>query len=266
MSNGSDVPFHPLADEPLLARVYGDSLSLPRYEDGILFHETYPELVCRALAARLSRPIHLYNRSMGGASIRELMTAWENDSRYFGDVDEILILQLGIVDCAPRPLGPRLRATVGMLPTRVRRPIIRFLHNNRSRILRSGLGSRFTSPKMFRRLYREWLRRITAQTHMTFVINIAPTTEAIETHSPGLSASIALYNSIIREAVDECNTPSIRLIDVHDAIAKEKVDKYVNVNDGHHITRAGHRLYADLILAHDMGSAMQAVHRSSSSP
>lgn len=239
--------------ERILIRVYGDSLSLPRFEDGIPFHETYPEIVCRELAVRLSRPVHLYNRSMGGASIQQLMTAWENDSRYFGDVDEVLIIQLGIVDCAPRPLGPRLRAAVGMLPTRLRRPIIRFLHNNRARILRSGLGSRFTPPRVFKQVYQNWLKRV-SNTHrgVTFVINIAPTIPTIEAHSPGLTASIELYNAMISDIVLQMNSPCVRLVDVHRHIQDRKIEEYIHAIDGHHITYRGHQLYAELILAEDV--------------
>jgi len=236
---------------PHLIRVYGDSLSLPRASDGIAYDDTYPEIVRRQLAIWAETPIALYNRSYGGATIADLKRVCDYDSTYFGDIDEIVILQLGIVDCAPRPLGPTLRYFVGRLPYRIKHKTIRFLHNNRAKILRAGLGSRFTSPTTFEKLYREWLRTICQRRSVVYILNIAPTLPHIEEHSPGLMASIRLYNATISTLVSEIPANRPILIDVHEAIMSLGAARCIHPDDGHHITSTGHRLYADLILAEE---------------
>lgn len=236
------------AEPPLLLRVYGDSLSMPRHEDGITYRETYAEIVRRELADFLGRPVDLYNRSIGGSTLPQLMQLWESDTRYFGAAEECIIVQAGIVDCAPRPLGPRLRFLVGQLPTFIKRRIIKFLHDNRARILRSGLGSRFTSPQVFAKTYQKWLHLMSERHQPVFIINIAPTTPDIEAHSPGLTKSIQYYNQMIDDIVRDLAHPKIALIDAYQQVVDRGVSEYICPNDGHHITWKGHQLYAELIM------------------
>lgn len=123
--------------------------------------------------------VGLYNRSMPGATIVDLYSKWKLDSTYFGAGD-VLIIQSGIVDCAPRPLGPRARNLVGKLPGLIKAKAIQFLHEHRAAILRKGLYSRRTSPARYRRTLERWLRQALENSHRIYVIKIAPTTESMD--------------------------------------------------------------------------------------
>ncbi|MCX7829826.1 MAG: hypothetical protein N2445_02020 [Acidobacteria bacterium] len=233
----------------LLIKVYGDSLSLPRPQDNIDFGEEYSFLLKLMLEEKKGENIFLWNRSLGGARIIELYKNYERDKFYIGK-SGILIIQSGVVDCAPRPLPLFLRELLSVSPSFIKWRVSRFLHNNRARILRSGLGTRPTPPKKFKKTLSKWLESAIKTELLILIINIAPNTDAIERHSPGFRRSIELYNKIICETVSEVNCSKISLIDVNSKIKEvdKNIEFLINQKDGHHITKEGHRLYSEMLI------------------
>jgi len=245
------------SETELLIRVYGDSLSLPRALDGIGYRDTYPELVSEGIRRRLpSLSLSLYNRSGGGMTIDAVHERYLHDCSYFGSrARQILLIQCGIVDCAPRPVPALIRKWIGRLPGRIRGPITGFLHRARPRLLRAGMSWRLTSPERFARVLSRWLEHASKTFERVYVLTIAPTVPAIATHSPGLAESISMYNDLIRDVSAATTSEAVVLVDIYSAISKDgPVASYVNPVDGHHITREGHVLYSDLILAHELAS------------
>lgn len=239
------------AEPSLLLRVYGDSLSMPRISEGIGYFDTYPELVRRAIA--LDNPalrVAVFNRSKGGVPIEELHALFTQDGAYLGKARaDILIIQCGIVDCAPRPVPPRVKAGIGKLPTPLRWLAAKFLHYARPYLLRAGFKWRETGVEQFEAVLDYWLDKAADAVCRIYVLNIAPTTPAMEKHSPGLSAGIESFNGAIARAI--ALHPLATLVDVHGAMQRpgEGESPYISGTDGHHITRQGHRLYADMICA-----------------
>lgn len=242
--------------ERLLLRVYGDSLSLPRPADGVLHCGTYPELIRDALEANYcGLRVTVWNRSRGGALIGELHESYRQDSAYFDAVEpSILVIQCGIVDCAPRPVPRRVREKIGRMPTPLRWLIAKFLHVARPFLLRAGIRWRATESDDFGHRLQAWIEDACSGKARVYVINIAPTVADIDAHSPGLADSISAYNEVIRRAA---SAGGATLIDVFGAIRSQPGGSgdYINRQDGHHITRQGHRLYADLLLAAEAGNA-----------
>lgn len=245
--------------ERLLIRVYGDSLSQPREEAGIQYYQTYPELI-RAELAQHYHNVHLYNRSKNGTPIRRIHEElFGPDEDYFGrQPEDVLIVQLGVVDCAPRPLSEGMRNFVSGLPKLLRVPLIHLIHRHRSAIQNFGPTRRFTSPETYRRIYREWLTGAAPRHARIYCINTAPTIAAIERHSRGFMASIELYNQILAEVVHEVGAPNVHLIDAHRLLLQQGVERCVNQQDGHHITHEGHRLYSQAILEIEKGCYVHA--------
>ena len=235
-----------------LVRVYGDSLSLPRCGDGIGYAQTFPELMRAGLSERSdAASIDLYNRSRSAATAPTLRIEFERDCSYFGpDAEQILVFQCGICDCAPRPVPGWLRAWIGRLPGFLRRRVVGLLHTNRARLLRAGFSWRDVEPALFTASIRAMLLDAAASARAVLVLNVAPTTAAMDAHSPGFSTSIELYNALLRDAVAAVGRTSVVLVDVHSAIAAAPngVERYVNQTDGHHITPDGHQLYCQLLL------------------
>ncbi|MBM3272726.1 hypothetical protein FJY94_05680 [Candidatus Kaiserbacteria bacterium] len=234
----------------LLLRVYGDSLSLPRPADGVLHGDVYPELIRDALEATYSGlRVSVWNRSRGGASIADLHDSYRQDSAYFDPIEpSILVIQCGIVDCAPRPVPPSVREKIGRLPTPLRWLVAKILHFARPFLLRAGIRWRATEGHDFETRLLAWIKAARTGATRVYVVNIAPTIPTIDAHSPGLADSIHDYNAAIRRAA---SAGGGTLIDVFGAIRAqpEGIDGHINPRDGHHISRQGHRLYADLLLA-----------------
>lgn len=232
----------------LVLRVYGDSLSMPRIGDGIPCNVTYPELAKLELE-KVGHVVRLYNRSRGGVTIRELAEQSQSDSTYFGEADRtVFVIQCGVVDCAPRPVPPTVRDGISKLPGRVRRRVIEFLHSHRSQLVRLGPPWRETAPDAFRKTLSAWLASTASEGLRTYIFNVVPTTEEMDSHSPGFSASIRLYNDMLRTAVS--GSERARLLDVHTAISTDPggMARYVNPSDGHHISAEGHLLYSRMLL------------------
>lgn len=238
-------------DGHFLIRVAGDSLSMPRISEQIPYQQTYAELLRRRIEVLgLHRSVNLYNRSRGGATVGKLLEDFKCDSFAFGNPGgDLFIIQSGIVDCAPRPISRVLRRGVGMLPGRAKTRAIRFLHDHRAALLKHGKVFRETPPEKFEKIYASWLGQACGEFRWVYAVNIAPTNPYIEERSPGFGASVRQYNSIISSVCQAEPKRNVRLINVHDEImnAPNGVSQFINRRDGHHITREGHQLYADLI-------------------
>jgi hypothetical protein len=235
------------ADDKIVIKIYGDSLSLPRPLDGVCYGEEYANLLQERLAdSTVNRDVFLYNRSEGGATVVRMFKRFKDDRIYLGE-GGIVVIQCGVVDCALRPLPKPLRLLLGYAPGFARKAIVAVLHRNRARILKAGLGTRLTSAARFRKVVSQWLREAESSQDYVLLINIAPTNPATEEHSPGFTKSIEMFNKILHESVLKNNSDKVRLVDIFQAIKdrSENVNVFINKKDGHHLTREGHLLYAD---------------------
>ncbi len=239
----------------ILVRIYGDSLSMPREFESVPFYCTYPELFRQSLEHIYpGKQVCLYNRSVGGGTIKSLWADYQRDSSYFRpDKGDVLIIQCGIVDCAPRPIPSSVGKFVSRLPGILQQVVRKFLHHYRPRILHSGFSWRHIIPQEFKSTLIKWLATAKEDFNRVYVFNIAPTNESIEAHSPGLSSSIELYNKLISKSIKSVESGNIHLMDIHKAIISSgsSISKYINDQDGHHITLEGHKLYARMIASHE---------------
>jgi len=232
--------------------VYGDSLSMPRWEESIQCNNLYSELFRAWLEKENpNNKVYLYNRSQGGESIRFLYKTFKKDMEYFGDFGEkILILQCGVVDCAPRPIPFVLRRLISIMPINMRNFIIKCIHDNRATLLRMGFKWFITEVFKFKTIYRKWLEEAVPKFSKIYIFNILPTTNEIESHSPGFSESITVFNRQIAQVIKSLNKDNLYLIDVHANCqqSKDHFKNIVNKNDGHHLTLAGHQFYCDMLI------------------
>jgi hypothetical protein len=243
-----------LAREALI-RVYGDSLSLPRADGGVTYRQTYCEVLVDGIRTRFPQlALSCYNRSGGGLTVTDLHERYLHDCSYFGmPQHQVLVVQCGVVDCAPRPTPAFLRRLIGKLPGRIRAPITAFLHHSRPWLLRAGLSWRLTSPHRFTQVLSRWLAHAANQSERVYVLNIAPTVPSIAVHSPGFEQSIVAYNALIAAAVAATPSDAVILIDVHETITRKgDVPTWISPSDGHHLTVKGNLLYAELILRHEL--------------
>jgi hypothetical protein len=226
-------------------RLYGDSLALPR--PGYLENNArYISLLCAWWMKQEGvQSIELCDRSKGSSTVADLYQWYEHDNVYFGETGDVLIIHCGIVDCAPRPVPRWLRNRIARLPGALRRRTIDFLHQHRAQILERSGGWRHIDPQLFRSIYKRWMEHAVERFSRVYIINIAPTNDLTEKHSPGFTQSIAQYNEIISDIVSALSAENLFLIDVHKIIneKRQEIDDYIVPDDGHHITALSHRIY-----------------------
>ena len=232
----------------LRVRVYGDSLALPR--PGIVANEERYVALLEGWWRSQGAWVELLDRSRANQTVVQARDAWVHDNAYFGEAADIVIAHVGICDCAPRPLTPRERALVSRLPAPARDSVIKVIHRFRHRLVQAR-DIRVVPPKTFRAVYREWLPKVVEHADRAYVLDVAPTNDAMEKRSPGLVAAISAYNEIIAETVAQLGAGKATLIGVHRMIddAPDGIDAFVLREDGHHITPRTHRMVFDQIRA-----------------
>lgn len=188
-----------------------DSLSLPRkYEGGVVLWEgTYFSQLKKKFP-----DVEFVLLAMGGITITQIQLALN----YYTQVNpDMVILQSGIVDCAPRALGQLEQQIIMKLHLfRLVHPLTKFLRKFRN--------INYTSPKIF----EETLLKIknTFPGKPFIGIGILPGCEAYDVKVPRVSQKITAYNSIIAKHtiyVDNTDFPREGII-----------------SDFHHMNEIGH--------------------------
>ena len=224
---------------PVIIGVLGDSLPLPRQFQELEFYQTYPYLLANWLRT-CGTHTEVWEAAQAGVPITNVIHNYEDYRTYVGrHTQGIGILHLGIVDCTPRPVPLGLRKTIGKLPTALRKPIIKVLHDYRVQILKYGPEFVFTKPQQFRRKYRYLLEQMTQDFGQVYAVNIIPPGPNFESRSPGVAQNAKAYNRIISEVTDSVEGATI--IHIWQACQQPGgIETLVSGHDGHHLNPAGH--------------------------
>jgi lysophospholipase L1-like esterase len=230
--------------------VLADSLALPRQEGegGIAYENTYPYL----LELRLRRSIRndipiIIERGMRLRTIEDVLQDW------FEMVElrspDVILIHVGIVDCAPRIFLRRERRFVERLrPAVLRQSILNFVHKHRSTIIRRRPRV-YVPPERFRDLVTQVMDKAERcrLRSLVFVTILMPP-ESLERRSPGFMGNVRIYNQILQELAAERGA---RLIDINAVIGPLGGTDKLTV-DGIHLNEAGHALLATEIERHIM--------------
>lgn len=224
--------------------VYSDSLAFRRPGQPQDLSFTYPFVLKDLIETRLGVRVNLVPRGGGGASVTTIREVLVRDSGYFGgdaSAMNIAAIQCGIVDCAPRPI------TYAVAPLLRRIPVLgpRLLSALIAR--RTGIQRLWSYTVTPRRRFSKEYARIVATCHASLIRPIAVglplPTLPIERRSPGFRRSASIYNGLIRDVLPES------FCDV-EQLMTESMRETVLLEDGHHLTEAGHRLYAEALFVH----------------
>lgn len=230
-------------------RLYADSLGLPR--PGVVsFNERYFSLYIKWFREQIKTEPEIVDHSRSNTTIKDLCAWFLEDNRYYGENADVIILQNGIVDCAPRPIPRKIRNVVSQLPNFLRKQVIKFLHNHRAKLQNLGLKYFLVKPNDFFEEYKKFLKLASKVAKRVYVFNIVPTNDDMEIQSPGLKKSITQYNELIAECIKELGLKNVYLLDVNKFIEShiKNLDDYVLKEDGHHITKLSHSIYSDMII------------------
>jgi acyl-CoA thioesterase I len=228
--------------------ILADSLALPRPEGlGSTPHEaTYPYLLDQSLRREMgSLAPQVIERGMRRRTIEDVLADWREMVEFRHP--DILVVHVGIVDCAPRVFLRRESDFVASLRlVRLRKFILNFAHNHRRRIV--TLRRRVYVPAHeFEVHVREVCERAQALGLKSLVfINIIRPPDDLEKRSPGFQLNVDIYNRILQSAAQ--NT-GIHLVDLNRLVTNNDGTSTV-LDDGIHLTEEGHRILARELKSH----------------
>jgi len=227
--------------------VMADSLAMPREgETNVAYETTYPYLLDQWLRQRFGSQAPLVSeRGMRRRTIEYVLDEWYElvDLRK----TDVVVVHVGIVDCAPRVFLRRERQFVENLrPGFLRRFILDYVHRHRRAVVNMRKKV-YVPPERFNALVGQVMAKAKASELRSLVIvNIITPPAEMDERSPGFIRNVGIYNEILRTHA-EAN--GAHLIDI-DRLIKEAGGVEQLTVDGIHINEAGHKMLAQEIEKH----------------
>jgi hypothetical protein len=208
-----------MANIPIVL-VLTDSLAFPRFEPEVVsYQETWV-----ALLKRYFPQIDFVHCGRGGATIDDL---FKHSAYYHWTMRPAMVLvQVGIVDCAPRALSIIEQQILQRLPI-VGAMLLALIRKNASK-LRRWRGMSYTSPTS----YEAWIKKFECIFPNIHWIGILPADANYESRLEGISVAINHYNALLQRR---------KYISTAD-FASEMI-----MSDHHHLNVAGHHRLATLL-------------------
>lgn len=218
-----------------------------------------PRLLIVGNSVSLTRPgavgyPDLIERRLGGAwEIRRLvesaMTVEDHEAAALEALrafrPDVLILQVGVVECAPRPISRRERALLGRVrPGRLQTRIIRFLHDHRARIIRLRGLNQWTPPARFAASVKRIVVAARASGARVLILPITRVTAYAELRQPNFNREIARYNAILRESCGE----GVAFIEEADVMSGLVPEEFSITEDSVHLNAVGQERMAEHIV------------------
>lgn len=197
-----------------------DSLTLPRLKPELCLHEeTWPEIL-------RAKGYHVHQVSIGGATSGDLARQCHYHKAFNADV---VIVQVGIVDCAPRFLTKFELSIFHKIPffgrvgiQALNRPIIK-------RIRKIS----YVNPELFFRNLQSIQRSFDPVD--VYFLGIVRGSQAYEKAAPGIINNIKKYNEIIKANFNY--------------LSLESIDVSCIMSDFHHLNPKGQKMIGDIVLS-----------------
>ena len=227
--------------------VMADSLAMAREgETNVPYEATYPYLLDQWLRRRLQSEAPLIiERGMRRRTIEYVLDEWYElvDLRKA----DVVVVHVGIVDCAPRVFLRRERQFVENLrPAFLRESILRNVHRHRRAIVKRRKKV-YVPAERFNALVAQVIERAKqSKLRSLVIVNIITPPVEMDERSPGLISNVAIYNGILKS---HAKGTGVHLIDLDQMIKEAGGVEQLTV-DGIHINEAGHAMLAKEIENH----------------
>jgi lysophospholipase L1-like esterase len=225
--------------------VMADSLAMAREgETNVAYEDTYPCLLDQWLRQRFgSQAPMVIERGMRRRTIEYVLDEWYELVEL--RKADVVVIHVGIVDCAPRVFLRRERQFVENLrPSFVREFVLGNVHKHRRAIVNMRKKV-YVPPDRFTALVAQVTAKASKLRSLVFVNIITPPVEMNE-RSPGFIKNVGVYNEILKAQAD---TNGVHLIDLDSMIKNAGGVEQLTV-DGIHINQAGHKMLAKEIEEH----------------
>jgi lysophospholipase L1-like esterase len=178
-----------------------------------------------------------------GATIEEMET---DVLAALGARPHALVVQVGINECAPRPLGPAARARLGVLKPRwLRDRIISVLHRWRPQIIRLRPLAQFTTLDRFAASVSRIARAAREGGVRVLLLPITEVTMIAEMRTPFTNRQVARYNRALQAAAVD----GVAWIDVAALFPNQTPDAYCHAPETVHWSAAAHQRVAEYVAA-----------------
>ena len=205
--------------------IIGDSLGLSRLKpEKVELQETWPSLL------KNTDKFEIIHMGMGGGTIKKL---FDQSFYYEGCCPNIVIVQSGIVDCAPRAL--RLLETEIINSCYFISGLFKYLMP--INFMRKYRNITYTSPKDFKNYLYLLIQRF-SKSKIVF-IEILPASIEYEIFLPGISKKIEKYNNLIEGEAIAAG---------HFFLRTKEIPLNAIMSDFHHLNSTGHKWISDRIL------------------
>lgn len=207
-----------------------DSLGLPTKGSNSEFDDT--------ILGWLSGIGNVWILSHTGATVTEYRETVQEltdiiDTNFF----DIAVIQLGLSDCAPRPLAMQWRDRLSRLrPLWLKKRIIKFLHNHRA-FIQKHIGYYQRTPfDKFERDFTNLLIMLSGLSKQMVVVLMPPVSDSLNDHSPGIRYENRKYNDFMRQKAEQ-----FKALIIDEAERMEAEPAVYLTNDGH-LSGEGHKL------------------------
>jgi len=221
--------------------ILGDSLSMARDDYGILYKDSYAYLLGEILGDN-----YLVLNKAKRANTMITQTHFQN---IYDDVlttnSEYFIIQLGIVDCAPRIISIMEGKILKYLKPKILSDLYIKIKSRNRRFFTKYFPKTYVKPDVFVDKYDYLIRTILEKTtaKKVILVNIADTNKKNKLRSYGFDENIRKYNSFIGGLKSRYDK-HIELIDLY-TVTKNNPD--LVIDDGIHIAQPVHKLLAEKI-------------------
>jgi lysophospholipase L1-like esterase len=214
--------------------ILGNSVSMSPPEAANIPVTCYPDLLRERLGAAGWGVEH---RSSSGAAVDDIGRTARQIAPELHPA--AVVIQLGIVDCAPRPLRPSEREFLERIrPRLLRSAIVRFLHEFRATVIRyRGLIQR-TEIASFEQHFRQLLEDCLAVTSRVAILPIFPATSSILARNPRLATEIDKYNAVMR------SDPRAVVFAASEVFDGASIEALSVAPESVHLNQRGHELVA----------------------
>lgn len=193
--------------------IFSDSLGLPRnFPETVLYEDTWPVLLKKD-------GLIIHQVSIGGATSSDILGQVFYHKMFNPD---LIILQFGIVDCAPR-FASKIEINI------LRRiPIIgKFLLSLLNKpLVRKYRNIKYVNPSRFILNLKKIVDEFKGKD--IYFLGVLPATKEYEKILPNVTENSRYYNDIVK------NNPNISFINLGD------IPNVGIMSDGHHLSKEGH--------------------------
>lgn len=212
---------HPLIKQRLKILFITDSLAFPRAEPELVrYDDTY-----LALLKTQFPDCDFIHQGRGGATIVDL---YKHTNYFHGTIaPDLVFMQSGVVDCAPRALTVVEQQIISRLPM-VGRPLGELVRRH-ARSLRRIRNMTYTSLPVF----EQYVRHFEALFPTVYWIGILPVAPAYDAKLEGMTRNVDSFNEVLRARryVDSSGIDPDTMI----------------MSDFHHLNAIGHAHLAELL-------------------